>query len=219
MDENIIIILEKRGTVTATFRKLEPSKKQKIFETAREAFAFNTFENVSLDHVAAGASISKGSLIQYFAKKENLLEFVSEISIDNYRRSWEEYFAREFAVRATDRIRRYFQTQLDTWENDKTGFRFYMKMHYENDFNLTRSFTERILQLRRHYLSGMVTRGMETGEIRRDLEPETIAFILLAAIRDLESAYLAGNLSPKEKLNLSDRAMKISSMLFDGIGG
>ncbi len=55
MDENIIVRLEKEKVVTATFRKLSPAKKDKIYKSALKAFGEDIFDRVVLDDIAKTA--------------------------------------------------------------------------------------------------------------------------------------------------------------------
>ncbi len=166
-----------------------------------------------------GAEISKGSLIQYFSQKDRLLLFVSEIYLNAYQAFWDDYFSRELAVRTRDRILQYFRARLDYWDKDKIGFRFYLKMHYENDYSLGRDFTDNIFRLRQKYLRGIIARGMETGEIRRDRNADEIFFVLSALTSKLDLTYRDILLSPRDKTDLGNLIEKVTSLLFDGIGG
>ncbi|MCX6826583.1 MAG: TetR/AcrR family transcriptional regulator [candidate division Zixibacteria bacterium] len=219
MDENVIVALEKRGVVSATFRKLEPVKKKTIYKVVLAAFAEDIFESVSLEKVALAAGISKGSLIQYFMHKGNLLEFAGGIFLDDYRRHWDNYFMTEYAVRAKDRIANFMAAHLDYWDNAKTEFKFFMKIHYENSADLTKGIRNEFLKLRSGYFSQIIGRGMETGEIRRDMETEFISLLILASLKNLEQIYAAALQTPKTKVDLKDLAAKTVMILFDGIGG
>jgi TetR/AcrR family transcriptional regulator, cholesterol catabolism regulator len=219
MDENLIIRLEKQKVVTATFRKLEPSRKNQIYQAALRAFAGDIFERVPLDLIAEGAVVSKGSLVQYFGEKENLLKFVAAVFLDEYQKFWEDYFMREHAVRAKERIVEYLKARLAQWEKEKTNFKFFMKMQYENRLELTAEFRESIAGIRTGFLQKIIERGMETGEIRRDLGMEPILFVILAVTSYLEKLYLAGMVQGKGKGNLEETISQMIDPLFDGIAG
>ncbi|MCX6829278.1 MAG: TetR/AcrR family transcriptional regulator [candidate division Zixibacteria bacterium] len=219
MNENLIVEMEKKEAVTATFRKLEPSKKEAIYRAALKEFSSDVFDRVSLDLVAAAAGVSKGSLFQYFGNKEHLLEFVAEIFLDNYRQYWESYFAREHAVRARDRVSQYLLACLEYWERERIDYRFLMKMQYENPLAVAGAFLERVTQSQREYISTIIERGRATGEIRGDMETETISFLIHAALRNLEQTYAAILQTPKTKVDFRDIAAKITVLLFDGIAG
>lgn len=219
MDENLVIELEKRGMVTATFRKLAPDKKDEIYRAALRCFAGDIFDRVSLDLIAETAAVSKGSLVQYFGAKENLLRFTAAIFLDEYRKIWESYFGREHPIRTRERVIGYLKERLTQWDRDRTGFRFFMKMEYENRRELSREFRESLAERRAVLVRNIIERGMETGEIRRDLGIEPILFIILAAMANLEQLYLAGMVQGKGKGNLEEMISRMIGLLFDGIAG
>jgi len=219
MNENLIVEMEKKGAVTVTFRKLEPSKKEAIYQAALKEFSSDVFDRVSLDTLAAEAGVSKGSLFQYFGNKEHLLEFVAEISLDNYRQYWEEYFAREHAVRARDRVSRYFLACLEYWVRERIEYRFHMKMEYENPLAVAGGFREKVARLRQEYISAIIERGRATGEIRGDMEIDTVSFLIHAALRNLEQSYATILQTPKTKIDLKGFSERIGALIFDGVAG
>jgi AcrR family transcriptional regulator len=219
MNENTVISLVKAGIVTTTFRKLEPDKKELIYRSGLKEFSADVFDRVSLDKIARTAGISKGSLIQYFRHKENLLIFISEIFLTEYERYWDDYFAREHPVRARDRIAAYLMARFDYWEKDRTEFNFCMKMQYENGINISRRLRERIMALRSKHTLAIIERGIATGEIRGDIELETMALIIQAVSRNLEIAYQASLGASRGKINIKEITERLSTLIFDGISG
>jgi len=219
MDENIVIQLERQKAVTATFRRLDSAKKEKIYRAALEAFSKEVYDRVSLDEIAASAEISKGSLIQYFANKENLLRFVIKIFLDDYGGFWEKYFSGEIAVRARERIVSFYLAATELWDKDKISLRFYIKMRYENDAILTQEYREKILRIQSEHLNNMIMRGMETGELRRDIEGEVIVQILIGVMRNIELACLPAFQTARGKASLKEQTEKMAATLFDGIKG
>lgn len=219
MNENIIVKLEKEGTVTTTFRKLDPDKKARLYRTALNAFSLSVFDRVSFDSIAEGAEVSKGSLFQYFGNKENLLRFVSEIYLDDYSRYWQEYVSNEHAVRARDRLTDFFSAQYDFWQESRREFAFYLKMLYENDRVLTSAFADRIRQIQTTYLAGIIMRGSETGEIRRDIESSRMAPVLLAVMEGIYYQLTPEQFNPKKKNQIEELINSALSSLIDGIRG
>ena len=219
MNENIIVALERAGTVTATFRKLAPDKKKRIYQAALEAFSSDVFDRVSFDIIAQEAQVSKASLFQYFEKKEHLLIFVCEIFLDEYESGLGEYFAREQAVRVKERIRSFLLAQLDFWAGEAKSYRFLVKMRHENSRELTGQFNRRISGLLGERLKAILSRGARTGEIRQDIKPETTANILLFIFDGLaEMAFMGtGKVHKQDQITAGiDAALAI---LFDGLKG
>jgi AcrR family transcriptional regulator len=165
MNENLIVELEKAGIVTSTFRKLAPNKKRTLFNSALKAFASEVFDRVSLDNIATGAGISKGSLIQYFTHKENILSFIVEIYLDDYKKHWDDYFHHEHAVRVRDRLSRYFKAHYDYVSSDSVLSGFLFKMMFENSREITSHFVDSVNEVNHEHIQDIIRRSLQTGEI------------------------------------------------------
>jgi TetR/AcrR family transcriptional regulator len=219
MNENVIVRLEKAGTVSSTFRKLDPGKKERVYGAALAAFSQDVFDRVSFDLIAESARVSKGSLFQYFDNKDNLFKFVCEIFLDGYEGHLKEYFGREQAVRVRERIRSFLVSQVDFWSGEATYYRFYMKTRHENRRELTEKFVGRISRLLMERVYAILSRGAETGEIRQDIEPERIAEIILYILEGLIEAIPGDDLKPEKKNRVIAGLDSALGLLFDGITG
>ncbi len=217
IDENLVVELERRGIVTATFRKLSPAKKAAVYGAALSELAQAVFEKASLDRIAGAAGISKGSLIQYFRHKEGLFQFVAEVYLSEYRVFLEDYFARENAVRSIDRIRQFILGHLEYWEKGRGQFRFHLKLAYENDSGLTKAILSKIREMRLEYLKTIVRRGVETGQIRKDLEDSSVVLMLDGLLSYLER--LAGELPTvsRSRQYLENLTDEFASGIWDGL--
>lgn len=219
MDENVIVRLEEEGIVTATFRRLNQEKKKRLYQAALKAFSEDVFDRVSIDAIVKSAAVSKGSLFQYFVNKENLLKFVCEIVIDDYRQFWKQYFAAEHAVMTKDRIRDFFRAQSDFQSSAKWQHDFCMKMNYENSNELTEYFLERITQLRNQYIYDIIRRGITTGEIRRDIDIDYITFVLAQVSDGIWRNHRSKLQGAEKKWDDEDVIDNAVRLLFDGICG
>ena len=215
MDENTIVRLEKEGIVTSTFRKLNPAKKENIFLTALEAFGTEIFERVILDDLAKAARISKGSLIQYFTFKENIFRFVGEIIIDGYEDYWDIYFQHESIVRVRERIEHYFITHFEFGNTRKAEFEFVNRMYFETDGEISYYFVKRIDEIIARHLQKIIQRGVQTGQIRRDIKITYIVDILRSLLyRLIEEKWTSQTNRDSE---LSELAERYISVIFEGI--
>lgn len=178
MDENIIVELENQNVVTSTFRRLSPSKKDKIYKTALRAFGENVYESVILGNVAESAKVSKGSLIQYFEYKENLLLFLDEMVVFEYKSYFDDYFLGETAVRTVDRLEQFFLNHLTFQKSNGAEFAFILRMIFENSNDLSGRFVNRIFEIQKEYLQKIIKRGIESNQLRRDLKLYHLIFVL-----------------------------------------
>lgn len=216
MDENIIVRLEKEKVVTATFRKLNPAKKDKIYNAALKAFGDADFESVLLDDIARTARISKGSLIAYFGLKENLLLFLSDIVVSNYKNYFDNYFLDETVVKTKDRIEQFFLSHLSFKKNNIAEFEFILLMLFENSIRLSNRFVNRIFDIQKAYIEKIIRRGIQTNQLRRDIRSQYLVFVFHSIfIGLLREQFLDKSVSQKNDFGLF--LNQSLNLVFDGI--
>ncbi len=216
MDENIIVRLEKEKVVTATFRKLSPAKKDKIYKSALKAFGEDIFDRVVLDDIAKTARISKGSLIQYFGVKENLLFFLAEMVVCNYKNYFDNYFFGETVVRAKDRIEQFFLKHQDFMKNSRAEFDFILRMIYENSGELSDAFVKTIFYIQSEYIQEIIKRGIQTNQLRRDIRSQYLESVFHSIFVGLLREYFLD----KTALQKNDFAVNLNqclNLIFAGI--
>ncbi|MBN2227555.1 MAG: TetR/AcrR family transcriptional regulator [candidate division Zixibacteria bacterium] len=218
MDENLIVELEKDGVVTATFRKLPPTKKTAVYRAALSAFASASSDRTALDGIAHTAGVSKGSLFQYFTHKDNLLAFVTELFFDEYQQFWESYLAREQAVRVHDRMLDYVRTLEEYWTANPVEAEFCLNMLFENGGELSAGFRAHLVDLHRGHVTDIVARGINTGEIRRDLSRQALVDVLLAVLLSLNHTIMTAPARGKKARGFADREA-VLRVLFSGMAG
>jgi AcrR family transcriptional regulator len=219
MNENLIVNLEAKNIVTATFRRLHASKKLALYQAAMRTFAESTYERASIDMIAAAAGVSKGSLFQYFTSKEHLLNFICEIFIDDYKQFLQDYVNREYAVRADERIKKFFLAQIDYWSSKPVEFAFYLKMHYETSPDISRRFADRTTSLRGKFLSHVIERGARTGEIRQDINVDRISAVISLVFDGILHKYSGDLQNQRRRKYLQVLMEETISLLAVGIKG
>lgn len=68
--------------MTSLFQQLASEKKNNIINAALNAFAKNGYEKASTNNIVQAASISKGSLYNYFGTKKGLYVYLVEMSAE-----------------------------------------------------------------------------------------------------------------------------------------
>jgi len=218
MDENLFLELERRKIVTPTFRRLDPAKRERIYRAALASFANDRYDRVSLDDVAASAKVSKGSLIQYFSSKENLLYLTAAVTIDLYREFSEEYFKKENEVRARQRLLTYLIAQYDFWleSDDRLGFLLRYLLSYQT--LLPDDMSIQVVDRMRDNLEIIIDDGVNGGEIRRDTSIERIMLIVLS-LQDGIMREISYDIENLDREALYNSCLRIIDLLFDGFGG
>ena len=212
LDENITADLARRGIVTDTFRRLAPDKKELIYSAAIDLFGKFGYGGLAVDQLCREAAISKGSFFQYFPSKSHLLEFVV-LMFDDFLAKWmHDQRENEVAVLARERLLHFYDAIVVNSKLYPAQERFFLFV--------TRGLEHAAVQLEgidleRHfnnYISEIIQRGEQTGEIRGDFDVELTAHLTSLLIEGLiRRRYSAGNLPRQET------GEYLISFLFDGI--
>ncbi len=218
MDENLFLDLERHNIVTPTFRRLDPAKRERIYHAAVVAFAADRYDRISLDDIAASAKISKGSLIQYFNSKENLLYLTAAVTIDLYREFSEEYFKKENEVRARQRLLTYLIAHYDFWLESDERLGFFLRYLLSYQTLLPDDMSMQVVDRMRENIEIIIEDGVNGGEIRRDTSIERIMLIVLS-LQDGIMREISYDIENLDREALYNSCLRIIDLLFDGFGG
>lgn len=212
LDENIIAELVERKVISDTFRRLTSDKKNRIYKTAVSLFAEYGYDGLSVDMVCEKSSISKGSFFQYFPSKSHLFEFVILI-FDDYLAKWVAEVRRtETSVMAKDRLLYLYQALVLNSRLFKDEERFFL--YVSSTMNHSTVVIEGI-DLARHfnkYVNEIISRGVQTGEIRGDVEVELTGYLVSLIIEGLLRRQFID-----KRMHLKDTEEYLITFLFDGI--
>ncbi len=212
LDENRIIELVARGVVTDTFRRLPAAKKARVYQTALRLFGEFGYDGLAIDQLCSEAEISKGSFFQYFPSKTHLLEF-TVLMFDHYLSLWVEDIRRSStAVLARDRLQHLYRSVVVNSRLYEAEERFYLFV--------TRAVSHSAVVLEgidpaRHfdeYVTEIIHRGEQTGEIRGDFDVELTGHLVSLIIGALVGSSFGETRG--ERRQLEDYFI---SFLFDGI--
>jgi AcrR family transcriptional regulator len=212
IDENLIAALAKRKIVSDTFRRLDPAKKELVYHTAVRLFGEYGYDGLPVDRFCAEARISKGSFFQYFPSKSHLLEFTL-LSIDFELSRWMEQIRKqEKAVLARDRLRYAYSVIVvgsELSDDQKRFFQFATHAIMHAGVAVAGVDLERHM---REYVSEIVMRGAQTGELRGDIAAETLALFTQAFYRGMIDRVYVG-----KKTSQEESVENFVSLLFDGV--
>ncbi len=212
LDENIVVRLVARGIVADTFRRLSPEKKNQIYQAAIRLLGEYGYDGLSVDELCREAAISKGSFFQYFPSKSHLLEF-TVLVFDDFLAWWmAELRLNERAVLASDRLRSLYQALTVDSRLSRQEERFYLFVTNAIDHAAVKLEG---IDIERHisgYVTEIIARGEQTGEIRGDFDVELTGRLTALVISALVEGQYAGQRLPRH-----DMQEYLISFLFDGI--
>jgi AcrR family transcriptional regulator len=186
----IILELEGQGVVTRTFRRLDPERQQAIvgaiFAEAAEAGP----TAISIKQVAERAEVAVGSLYQYFNNREGLLKFATQLSVRLLVDAFSQIrpYLRELPLR--EALHGYLAGGME-WSQTMQGLiQFYGKAAYQGDPALTETVVRPVAEAMHETTQALLSAAQERGEIRADLELETVSRVVNAWIIALGDSQL-----------------------------
>lgn len=164
------------------FMRLKEPKREKIVEGAVEEFSRYGFRQASLNRLAQSLGISKGSLFQYFGNKEGLFLFIFDHAVALVRKRLTQVKEEAAEKDFFEKIRRSLAAGVDFIRRHPRVYRIYLKMLFQEDFPLRTELLQRVRFFSAEYLRPMVLKGMAQGEVRSDMDPDFVVFLLDAVM-------------------------------------
>ncbi len=212
LDENVVIDLVARNIISDTFRRLTPEKKLQVYRAATRLFGTYGYDGLSVDRICHEAGISKGSFFQYFESKSHLLEFTVLI-FDDYLAKWVAELRRnEQVALARSRLLYLYDALVVNASIHASEQQFFLFVAHGLDHA---GVVLEGIDLERHfrlYVEEIVTRGVETGEIRGDVEVNLTGYLVSMLIEALLRHQFSGRSMPRRSTE-----EYLVSFLFDGI--
>ena len=155
----------------------------RILRAAAQTFAKDGYERTRMTNVAAVAGVSRASLYKHFSTKADLLHALNESVISE----WRVWLQASVAVAPTVReaIERWLREGLtETARID--AVRVLTAEDAQGDLLLEQGATQRALDETRQILSLVLRRGIETGEVRPEIDVEATAGALQSLLLGLQ---------------------------------
>jgi len=133
--------------------------------------------------------IAKGSIFQYFGNKEGLFQVIFNYAVEMVRRSLRQVKQETADSDFFERIRKSLLAGIFFIERHPRIYQIYLKMIFQEDFPLRTAFLQQVHLFSAEYLKPMVERGLDRGELRRDLDVDMTVFFLDALMDRFLQAY------------------------------
>jgi len=169
-------------------------KRRQLLDAAVRVFARKGFHASRVGDIAEEAGVAHGLLYHYFKSKDQVLEAV-------FHENWSLLVARiesveETAEPASDQLRHISAIVLRTWLHLPDVVRVVIQ-----EFGRSPELGERIgeLTLPIDAIQRVITRGIESGEFRKDVDPVFAATVVYGAIDELLTGWVLGRLPSAEE--------------------
>ncbi len=183
--------------------------KTKILDAAVRLFTQKGYINTSMDDIAEAVGLTKGGLYHHVEKKEDLLTAIHDRMLDTF------FFRMDAAVNATTDP----MGKLDGWirahATIMNDFQPQIKVVFTELDNLSPENFRRMIRnrdLAQKMLRDIIAKGIESGSMRSDVNPNVISFLILGMINWLYLWY-----RPRGPLSLEEIIRNIRKVVFDGL--
>ncbi len=184
-----ILQFEQEGLVTRTFRRLDPHRQQAVLSAILDEAIEKGPTAINIKEVAARAGVAVGSLYSYFGNRDGLLDFAVELCVRyvtdmfNYYSTYLEQMPLREALAA-------YLTGGVEWSQTQAGLmHFFVRAAYRGDPQMSERVVRPIADTMRHMMHGMLTRALERGEVRPDIDLEATTRVvnaLMIAVGDCQ---------------------------------
>lgn len=179
--------MQKMKYCTALFEKQNKDKQKRIIEAAILEFSEKGFENANTNRIARDANISVGSLFKYFNNKTDLFIYIVKLAeaelesqIHGVLSMGKGFF--ETVEMILSLIDEYSKT-------DKALVRLYHEMTSIGQSSLVETVVSTLEKVAGSEYKTIIKAAQDRGEIRADVDPAVVAFILDNIFMSLQFSY------------------------------
>ncbi len=182
-------------------------KFQATLNAAKMLFWKHGIKRVSIDEICAEAPVSKMTFYKFFKNKEALAKYLLTEVLSNWHQQYREIISQEIPF--TTKIKQVIDLEQKVSENMGEEF---IKDIYQNEY----TELQNMIDTDRNRYNGEVVKDMieaqKQGEIRKDIKPEFILYLLEDIGIKIMDENLSALYSSKQEL-----IMELTNYFFYGI--
>lgn len=175
--------------------------KDKILKGAEDLFMRYGVRSISMDDIARHLSVSKKTLYQHFADKEDLVIAVSKTHLEAQRKIYEQI--RDSSSNVIEHLARIASCIKQDIEKVNPSMLFDIQKFHPKAWAVWGHFKKIIMQ----EIADNLKRGMEAGYVREEVNPEILALVRIELIQVVFNE----EVFPRTKYKLAD----VQAQLFD----
>ncbi len=193
--ELIIPDLENEDSVTRTFRRLDPEKRQAVLDALFEEAAEKGPARLNIKQVAERSGASIGSLYQYFGSRENLVRFFTKIAVDSMIALLRMCAPAYKGMPVRGALRSYLVEGVRICQSQKTLTKFLTLSAYQGDEEIGRTVVRPIAVVMRESVRDLLKAGIDRGELKSDIDLEAVSRAVNVLLIGLGDSQLVPNLN------------------------
>lgn len=208
----------------STFENLPEEKQERVLAEATTEFAEHGYHQASVNRIVERLGIAKGSLFKYFGNKSGLFEYLFGHAINQFKQPLKHIRDASGDGDFFDAIEKSLLAGVDFIEAHPHIYRIYLKMLFQENFPMREKYLATVRGGSTKYLRQLVEKGLESGALRPDLDPDMVVFHLASVMDRFLQAYAVPHLDGPITIHGTDRAtMKkqarmLRNFLRDGLG-
>ena len=172
---------------TELFEKQNIDKQKRIIEAAIFEFSEKGFENANTNRIAREANISVGSLFKYFNNKTDLFLYIVKLAEAELESQIHGVLSMEKDF--FDTIHMILSLIHEYSKTDKALVRLYHEMTSIGQSSLVETVVSTLEKVAGSEYKTMIKDAQDRGEIRGDVDPAVVAFILDNIFMSLQFSY------------------------------
>jgi len=194
LSPDAVAAFERRGLVTATFRRLDPARREAVVAAILdEAFARGP-SRIRLKETAEAAGVSVGSLYQYFGHRKGLIDFTVSFAADLLADELRGYAAYLVDLPLAEALRAWVSSGMDWTADHAVVMRFFARAAYEGDPILEQALVTPIARSMLDAITAIVTAAQQRGEVRPEVDARVAATAVHACLSATADAALLSHL-------------------------
>lgn len=180
----------------------DPIVKEKILKGTEELFMKYGARSISMDDIARHLSVSKKTLYQHFADKDDIVQMVSEMYLNRARKQYDDIASS--ASNAIDELSRISFCLRRDMADMNPSLLFDLQKYHPKAWG---TWQDHKLKFIRESVVRNLEQGIKEGHFRPEINAEIIATLRITSME----AGFDERIFPKEKFRLSE----VQSQLFD----
>ena len=193
--ELILPDLENEDSVTRTFRRLDPQRRQAVMDALFEEAAEKGPGRLNIKQVAERSGASIGSLYQYFGSRENLVRFFTKIAVVSMVSLLRMAPASYKGMPVRQALRSYLVDGIRISQSQISITKFLTLSAYQGDEEIGRTVVRPVAVVMREVIRDLLKTGIERGEIRADIDLEAASRAVNVLLIGLGDSQLVPNLN------------------------
>ena len=167
-------------------------RRRAILDSAVRVFAENGFFAARIRDIAAGAGVAEGTIYLYFEGKDDLLLTAFREKVNEFVSSVRDVSAAELPLE--ERLARFVELQFRSIEEDPP-LATVLLLESRQSSKFYGGAVRDVLKTYALAIDGLLSTGMERGEVRPDVDVLLARRMLIGALEEVELEWLLGERS------------------------